>query len=142
MENKEELQELSMDYILSEFHDQPQEGDEAVDLGEELNQLLEELPTVENLQAAAQQVAQEAEEAEKALEARLAAAADPTVSTDDTCHVICGSLIVTCQQADSKTGFLHVLYSLCAVVFDLVCNAHKTDAILVNGDIDKCAALL
>ena len=84
MENKEELQELSLDDILSEFHDQPQEGDEAVDLGEELNQLLEELPTVENLQAAAQQVAQEAEEAEKALEARLAAVAEPTVSTDDT----------------------------------------------------------
>ena len=44
MENKEDLQELSLDDILSEFHDQPQEGDEAVDLGEELNQLLEELP--------------------------------------------------------------------------------------------------
>ena len=67
MDHKEELQDLNLDDILSEFRDQPQE-EEGVDLGEELRQLLEELPSVETLQAAAEQAAHDAEEAEKALD--------------------------------------------------------------------------
>ena len=74
MDNKDELQELNLDDILTEFHDQPQEGAENVELGEELAQLLEDLPSVESMQAIAEQAAHDAEEAEKALDARLAAA--------------------------------------------------------------------
>ena len=73
MENKEEIQELSLDDILTEFHDQPQEGAENVELGEELTSLLEALPSAEELRSTAEQAAQDAAEAEKALEARLAA---------------------------------------------------------------------
>ena len=78
MENKDELQELSLDDILTEFHDQPQEGLENVELGEELTNLLEALPTVEQMRSTAEQAAQDAAEAEKALEARLAATEIPT----------------------------------------------------------------
>lgn len=73
MDNKEEIQELNLDDILSEFHDQPEGEAEPVELGEELNHLLDDLPSVESMQAVAEQAAQEAAEAEKALEERLAA---------------------------------------------------------------------
>ena len=84
MENKEEIQELSLDDILTEFQDQPQEGAENVELGEELTSLLEALPSAEELRSTAEQAAQDAAEAEKALEARLAATEIPTVSTEPT----------------------------------------------------------
>ena len=84
MENKDELQELSLDDILTEFHDEPGEGSETVELGEELTHLLEDLPSVESLQAVAEQVAQEAEEAEKALEARIAAGLENAASAEET----------------------------------------------------------
>lgn len=73
MDNKEEIQELNLDDILNEFHDQPEGEAESVELGEELNHLLEELPSVESMQAVAEQAAQDAAEAEKVLEERLAA---------------------------------------------------------------------
>ena len=76
MENKDELQELSLDEILTEFHDQPSEGAENVELGEELTHLLEALPDVEAMQAFAEKAAQEAQEAEKAMEERIAAVSD------------------------------------------------------------------
>ena len=41
MENKDELQELNLDDILTEFHDEPEEGAEVVELDEELTSLLE-----------------------------------------------------------------------------------------------------
>ena len=84
MENKDELQELSLDDILTEFHDQPSEEAEPVELGEELDHLLEDLPSVESMQAVAEQVAHDAEEAEKALEARLAAGLESAVTGSDT----------------------------------------------------------
>lgn len=84
MENKDELQELSLDDILTEFHDQIPDDTESVELGEELTHLLEELPSVESLQAIAEQAAHDAEEAEKALDARLAAGLDAAVSAEDT----------------------------------------------------------
>ena len=84
MENKEEIQELSLDDILTEFQDQPQEGAENVELGEELTNLLEALPSAEEMRSTAEQAAQDAAEAEKALEARLAATEIPTVSTEPT----------------------------------------------------------
>ena len=84
MENKDELQELNLDDILTEFHDEPEEGTEEVELGEELAHLLEELPSVESMQAVAEQVAQEAQEAEVALEARIAAGLEAAVSQKDT----------------------------------------------------------
>ena len=84
MENKEEIQELSLDDILTEFQDQPQEGAENVELGEELTNLLEALPSAEEMRSTAEQAALEAAEAEKALEARLAATEIPTVSTEPT----------------------------------------------------------
>ena len=84
MENKDELQELSLDDILTEFHDAPGEGMENVDLGEELTHLLEELPSVEAIQAVAEQVAQEAEEAEKALDERIAAGLENAVMAEET----------------------------------------------------------
>lgn len=74
MENKDELQELNLDDILTEFHDQPAEGAENVELGEELTNLLEDLPNVESMQAFAEKAAQDAQEAEKAMEERLTAA--------------------------------------------------------------------
>ena len=74
MDNKDELQELNLDDILTEFHeDQTSDEAEPVELGEELTHLLEDLPSVESMQAFAQQAAQDVQEAEKALEARLAA---------------------------------------------------------------------
>ena len=76
MENKDELQELNLDDILTEFHDQPAEGAENVELGEELTNLLEDLPNVESMQAFAEKAAQEAQEAEKAMEERIAAVSD------------------------------------------------------------------
>ncbi len=79
MDNKEEIQELSLDDILNEFHDQPGEPEENVEMGEELNELLSGLPSPEDLQAAAEKVAQEAQEAERALEERLAAAEIPVI---------------------------------------------------------------
>ena len=84
MDNKEELQELNLDDILSEFHDQSGAEPETVELGEELTHLLEELPSVESMQAVAQQAAHDAEEAEKALEARIAAGFEPAVDTEQT----------------------------------------------------------
>ena len=84
MDNKEELQELNLDDILSEFHDQSGEELENVELGEELTHLLEDLPSVESMQAVAQQAAQDAEEAEKALEERLAAGFEPAPAAEDT----------------------------------------------------------
>ena len=84
MENKDELQELSLDDILTEFHDESAEDAENVELGEELTQLLEELPSVESMQAVAEQAAHDAEEAEKALEARIAAGFEPSASGGDT----------------------------------------------------------
>ena len=84
MENKDELQELNLDDILTEFHDQPAEGTENVELGEELTHLLEELPDVEAMQAFAEQAAQDAEEAEKALEERIAAGLEAAVSEAET----------------------------------------------------------
>ena len=60
MDNKEEIQELNLDDILNEFHDQPEGEAESVELGEELNHLLEELPSVESMQAVAEQAAQDA----------------------------------------------------------------------------------
>ena len=84
MDNKEELQELNLDDILSEFHDQSGAEPETVELGEELTHLLEELPSVESMQAVAQQAAHDAEEAEKALEARFAAGFEPAVDTEQT----------------------------------------------------------
>ena len=84
MENKDELQELNLDDILTEFHDEPEEGAEALELDEELTSLLEDLPSVESMQAVAEQVAQEAQEAEVALEARIAAGLEAAVSQQDT----------------------------------------------------------
>ena len=84
MENKDELQELNLDDILTEFHDEPEDGAEAVELDEELTSLLEDLPSVESMQAVAEQVAQEAQEAEVALEARIAAGLEAAVSQQET----------------------------------------------------------
>ena len=55
MENKDEIQELSLDDILTEFQDQPPEGLENVELGEELTSLLENLPTAEQMRSTAEQ---------------------------------------------------------------------------------------
>ena len=84
MENKDELQELNLDDILTEFHVEPEEGAEVVELDEELTSLLEDLPSVESMQAVAEQVAQEAQEAEVALEARIAAGLEAAVSQQET----------------------------------------------------------
>ena len=81
MENKDELQELNLDDILTEFHDQPAEGTENVELGEELTHLLEELPDVEAMQAFAEKAA---EETEKALEERIAAGLEAAISDAET----------------------------------------------------------
>ena len=71
MDNNEELQELNLDDILSEFHDQSGVEPEAVEMDEELSQLLGELPGGESMQAVAQQ-------AEKAPDA------EPTAGTEKT----------------------------------------------------------
>ena len=84
MENKDEIQELNLDDILTEFHDEPEEGSEIVELGEELASLLEDLPSVESMQAVAEQVAQEAQEAEKALDARIAAGLEAAANSEPT----------------------------------------------------------
>ena len=68
MENKDEIQELSLDDILTEFQEGTQEEAENVELGEELTSLLETLPSVEQMRSTAEQAAQDAAEAEKALE--------------------------------------------------------------------------
>ena len=96
MENKDELQELNLDDILTEVHDEPEEGVEALELDEELTSLLEDLPSVESMQAVAEQVAQEAQEAEVALEARIAAGLEAAVTLLDG-----GSLESTLIIADS-----------------------------------------
>ncbi len=77
MDNQEEIQELSLDDILNEFHDQSEAPSEDVEMGEELNALLSGLSSPEELQAVAQKAAEDALEAEKALQERMAAAEAP-----------------------------------------------------------------
>ena len=110
MENKDEIQELSLDDILTEFQDGTQEEAENVELGEELTSLLETLPSVEQMRSTAEQAAQDAAEAEKALEARLAATEIPVTSeptqrleTLDELHPNLGRIAPANEVTDDQT---------------------------------------